>query len=212
MWNRGLMWLLLLLGFMLLGCGPENQSKQASEELEHNAEYANLTEDELAALTEEQQEIFNSPPSKNSIGMELKLLSQAIFEMGSASGHLDQTPHQVILSQPFYLGIIEVTQQQYQRVMGTNPSEFKDPQNSVGRVLWEEAVEFCRRLSELPAEKAAGRVYRLSTKAEWEYACRAGSSTEYSFGDDHTKLGEYAWFKDNSGDRTHPVGRKKPNP
>jgi len=79
-------------------------------------------------------------------------------------------------------------------------------------VSWNDAVEFCRRLSKLPEEKAAGHVYRLPTEAEWEYACRAGTTTEYSFGDFESQLGEYAWFNGNSDETTHPVGQKKANP
>jgi formylglycine-generating enzyme required for sulfatase activity len=78
-------------------------------------------------------------------------------------------------------------------------------------VKWDDAVEFCRKLSELPAEKAAGHVYRLPTEAELEFACRAGATTKYSFGDDKSKLGDYAWYIDNSNDKTHPIGKKKPN-
>jgi formylglycine-generating enzyme required for sulfatase activity len=120
--------------------------------------------------------------------------------------------NQVTLTQPFYLGIYEVTQEQYERVMGENPSELKAAQNPVDTVSWNDAVDFCRRLSELPEEKAAGRVYRLPTEAEWEYACRAGTTTDYSFGDDESELGDYAWYHDNSGKTTLPVGQKKANP
>ncbi|MFO0905690.1 MAG: formylglycine-generating enzyme family protein [Pirellulales bacterium] len=143
--------------------------------------------------------------------MQLKLLPEGTFEMGSASEDIDATPHTVTLTRPFYLGVHQVTQEQYQKVMGENPSGFEGPQNPVEKVSWEDAVEFCRRLSTLPEEKAAGRVYRLPSEAEWEYACRAGSTTEYCFGDSQSQLNEYAWHHDNSGKRTHPVGKRKPN-
>ena len=96
-------------------------------------------------------------------------------------------------------------------MMGTNPSSFKRPQNPVQEVSWVDAVGFCRKLSALPAEKAAAYEYRLPTEAEWEYACRAGTTTSYGFGDSASQLSEYGWFDDNSGSKTHPVGEKKPN-
>jgi formylglycine-generating enzyme required for sulfatase activity len=119
--------------------------------------------------------------------------------------------HQVTLTQPFYMGVHEVTQAQYEQVMGTNPSRFAYGNNPVEQVSWNDAVSFCRRLSALPKEKAAGRVYRLPTEAEWEYACRAGAATEYSFGDDETQLSQYGWFHSNSDGRTHPIGQKRTN-
>ena len=137
--------------------------------------------------------------------------------MGDASGlDDDQTPHEVTLTKPFKMGVHEVTQAQYEQVMGVNPSKYKGANNPVENVSWEDAVEFSRRLSELPAEKAAGNVYRLPTDAEWEYACRAGTTTKYSFGDDESDFGE-SWlgcwenFLENSGTNTHPVGSKLPN-
>jgi formylglycine-generating enzyme required for sulfatase activity len=81
----------------------------------------------------------------------------------------------------------------------------------VEQVSWEDAVEFCKKLSDLPEEKAAGRVYRLPTEAEWEYACRAGSKTAYSFGESSESLGDYTYFQGNSNGQTHPVGEKKAN-
>jgi formylglycine-generating enzyme required for sulfatase activity len=107
-------------------------------------------------------------------------------EVGRADS---ETLHQVTLSQDFYMGVFPVTQAEYFRVMGVNPSHFQvdavDDENSashpVEQVMWDEAVEFCRKLSERPEEKAAGRVYRLPTEAEWEYACRAGSQTTWCF-------------------------------
>jgi formylglycine-generating enzyme required for sulfatase activity len=159
----------------------------------------------------------------NSIGMKLVLIPKGTFMMGSPieeeGAENDEEQHQVTISKDYYLGVTEVTQGQYEKVMGTNPSQF---QNSVigksdssmypvERVSWEDAVEFCKKLSELPEEKTAGRVYRLPTEAEWEYACRAGSKSAYSFGADSTSLGDYAWFGENSGNQTHPVGEKKAN-
>jgi formylglycine-generating enzyme required for sulfatase activity len=81
----------------------------------------------------------------------------------------------------------------------------------VEQVSWEDAVEFCKKLSDLPEEKKAGRKYRLPTEAEWEYACRAGSKAAYSFGENSKTLGDYSWFGGNSGPQPHPVGEKKAN-
>ena len=119
--------------------------------------------------------------------------------------------HQVTLTKSFEIGVYEVTQKQYEKVMGGNPSRFKGAQNPVENVSWDDAVDFCRKLSALPGEKIAGYVYRLPTEAEWEYACRAGTTTKYSFGDSDSPLGDYAWYDKNSGKTTHPVGQKHPN-
>jgi len=108
---------------------------------------------------------------------------------------------------PFFMGKYPITQAEYQAVMGENPSHFSgNPRNPVENISWYDAIEFCARLSEL-----TGREYRLPSEAEWEYACRAGSTTQFSFGDDKSQLGHYAWFDANSGSRSHPVGQKKPN-
>ena len=146
------------------------------------------------------------PESANSVGMKFKLIPAGKFTMGEGNN-----AHEVTLTEPFQMGVHEVTQAQYEQVMGVNPSKFKGANNPVEEVSWEDAVEFCRKLSELPAEKEAGNVYRLPTEAEWEYACRAGTTTMYSFGDVESDLGDYAWYRDNSGDKAHPVGGKKPN-
>ncbi len=158
----------------------------------------------------------------NSIGMKLVLIPKGTFMMGSPEneeGHQwDEKQHKVTFSEGYYLGVTEVTQGQYESVMGTNPSFFQggkirgsSSNHPVEYVSWKDAVEFCKKLSELPEEKADGRVYRLPTEAEREYACRAGSKSAYSFGESSKSLGDYAWFKENSNGQTHPVGEKKAN-
>ncbi len=151
----------------------------------------------------------------NSIGMKLVLIHAGSFTMGSPVGELgredNETAHEVTISKSYYLGVFEVTQDEYEKVIGSKPSQFKGGTNPVEKVSWEEAVVFCKTLSERPGEKAAGRVYRLPTEAEWEYACRANSGSAYCFGDSADSLEEYGWFSENSERNTHPVGEKKPN-
>ena len=151
----------------------------------------------------------------NSIGMQLALVPAGEFMMGSLATEdgrrSDEQQHRVGITKPFYLGVHEVTQVQYQQVMGTNPSHFKDGQHPVDSVSWDDAVAFCEKLSALPGEKLLGCVYRLPTEAEWEYACRAGTSTRFFFGDDPAGLADYAWFGENATETTCPVGQKRPN-
>ena len=132
----------------------------------------------------------------------------------------------------FTWAIYVVTQEEYQRVIGTNPRSFRPREGKdkvagrdtkrfpVEHVSWDDAVEFCRKLSNLPEEKAAGRTYRLPSEAQWEYACRAGSTGRYSFSsgrngiskeDEENALFEYGWFNDNSGGMPHAVGGKRAN-
>ena len=153
-----------------------------------------------------------SPPTAtltNSIGMEFVLIPAGTFQMGAASGEADERPvHQVTISKQFYLGKYEVTQAQWQAVMGKNPSFFTgNTTHPVESVWWTDVQEFIRRMN----AKEGHKQYRLPTEAEWEYAARAGTTTTYSFGDDPVRLGEHAWFKDNAGGTTHPVGQLKPN-
>jgi formylglycine-generating enzyme required for sulfatase activity len=159
----------------------------------------------------------------NSIGMKLVVIPKGSFTMGSPIeeewADNDEEQHQVTITKDYYLGVTEVTQGQYEKVMGTNPSYFQkrvirksdSSMYPIDNVSWKDAVEFCKKLSELPEEKKAGRVYRLPTEAEWEYACRAGSKTAYNFGESAMSLVDYAWFKENSNYQTHPVGEKKAN-
>lgn len=119
--------------------------------------------------------------------------------------------HRVTLTQAFELGIHEVTQAQFESVMGMNPSRMNAPGLPVEQVSWDQAVEFCRRLSASPEAQETGYQYRLPYEAEWEYACRAGAASSDNFGDDGSVLGDFAWFGGNANGTTHPVGTKKAN-
>jgi formylglycine-generating enzyme required for sulfatase activity len=167
----------------------------------------------------------------NSVGMRLLRVPAGRFPMGSPADEPDAGPyerprHEVTISRPFLLGVRPVTQGEY-RQDGTNPSRFRDDDRlPVESVSWLDAVEYCNTLStserlprfyrvrgqgvEVPDWDAPG--YRLPTEAEWEYACRAGTASRYSHGDDERGLDEHAWYDMNAGGRTHPVGSKQANP
>jgi uncharacterized protein (TIGR02996 family) len=202
-----------------------------------------LLDDERRPLEERFQEMLLAgvrpcvPVLTNSVGMELALIPPGSFWLGSPDHepgrYTDESPRRLIeLTRPFYLGVYPVTQEEYRRVTGSNPSAF----SSTGRlkeavagldtsrfpveeVTWNDADAFCKALTALPAEMKAGRVYRLPTEVEWEYACRGGAAftTPYPYGKALT--GELANFKDNTlrrrgkaaGDRTTEVGSFLPN-
>ena len=151
------------------------------------------------------------------LGLEMLWVKHGAFMMGSPKSEAkrdeDEIQHQVTLTKGFYLGKYEVTQAEWERVMGNNPSRFKGADRPVENVSWSDAVEFCKKLTEM--EKKAGRVpqgmsYQLPTEAQWEYACRAGTSTMYSWGDDiNPKLANY---QDSGLSKTMAVGSYRPNP
>ena len=110
----------------------------------------------------------------------------------------------------FYIGKYELTQSQWEQIMGNNPSKFKGANNPVEMVSWNDICEsngFLEKINSLKPDGYSG--FRLPAEAEWEYACRAGSTTEYYWGDEMN--GDYCWYQDNSQDTTHPVGQKQPN-
>jgi formylglycine-generating enzyme required for sulfatase activity len=182
------------------------------------------------------------PPPKPEAGPEMALIRPGQFWMGSpdtdTDASRDEKPrHEVTITQPFRLAKYKVTQAEYEAVTGKNPSAFGPYGRFRGRVAkldtrkhpvesvsWLDAVRFCNLLSArhglrpyyvIKDEKVTvqgGPGYRLPTEAEWEYACRAGTETRWYFGNDPKDLGEHAWFAGNSGDTTHPVGGKPPNP
>jgi formylglycine-generating enzyme required for sulfatase activity len=160
---------------------------------------------------------YGLAPYMNALGMEFVYIPPGTFMMGSPSGLFsgesgrdsDETQHRVTLTQGCYLQTTEVTQGQWNDVMGRNPSYFKNCGNDcpVEQVSWNDVQEFIRRLN----QREGTNKYRLPTEAEWEYACRAGSETAYCYGDSQGGLGGYAWYSDNSDSKTHPAGQKQPN-
>ncbi|MEO2019247.1 MAG: SUMF1/EgtB/PvdO family nonheme iron enzyme [Fuerstiella sp.] len=191
----------------------------------------------------------------NSIGMKFRLIPPGEFIMGATQTEMEEAlpfafddnwiavirseapQHKVMLTQPFYLGVYEVTQVEYLQVMETNPSSFAaeglfndvvagllTTEFPVDSVSWHQAAEFCARLSQqeelAPAcirngdtfEFASGTGYRLPTEAQWEFSCRAGTTTRFWIGDTNEDLGDVAWFLANSEHQTHPVGKLRSNP
>ena len=142
------------------------------------------------------------------LSLELVLLPTGSFVMGSAAGYTDELPlHSVTIDNGFYMGRYEVTQTQWQQVMGTNPAYFTGAgDRPVEGVSWNDAVSFCQSLT-----LSTGRNVRLPTEAEWEYSCRATTTTDFYFGDDANDLDDYAWYITNSQNQTHAVGGKNPN-
>jgi len=145
---------------------------------------------------------------KNSIGMKFTRIPAGEFMMGSLSDDNEGPVHKVTIGKPFYIGTYPVTQREWKAVMGDTPSFFKGDDLPVENISWNDVQEFIQKLN----KKEAIDKYRLPSEAEWEYACRAGTTTKYCFGNDESKLGEYAWYDGNSGNKTHPINLKKPNP
>ena len=146
-----------------------------------------------------------------SINYKMVYISPGTFMMGSPSNEpkrdSDEKQHRFTLTKGFYIGITEVTQGQWRKIMGNNPSRFIRDNLPVEMVSWNDCREFIRKLN----SKEGGSKYRLPTEAEWEYACRAGSKTMFCFGDSDSRLGDYAWYSNNSSSKTHSVAQKKPN-
>ena len=145
--------------------------------------------------------------STNTLGTRMRLIQPGEFVMGDKSWGPSKPLHRVRITKPFFLGVYQVTQREWEKVMGSNPSNFKGEDLPVESVSWEDCQVFIKKLAALEP----GVKYRLPTEAEWEYACRAGSTGNFCFGDDEARLGEYAWYSGNSDNKTHPVGEKKPN-
>lgn len=146
-------------------------------------------------------------PNDN-IDIDMVVIPAGSFTMGWEK-YSDERPRHMVYIRSFLMGKTEVTQKQWQDVMGNNPSRFTacGPECPVENVSWVDIQQFIAKLNQ-----KTDQTYRLPTEAEWEYAARAGTTTEWSFGNDESKLGNYAWHDRNSGNITQPVGRKLPNP
>jgi formylglycine-generating enzyme required for sulfatase activity len=160
------------------------------------------------AITELQTETRTVTKKRNvskstSARFDFCAIKSGTFLMGSAN---EGPIHQVTISRNFYMSTYPVTQEQWETVMGNNPSKFKGADRPVEMVSWDDCQKFITCLN------AVGKgTFRLPTEAEWEYVCRAGSSGMFCFGDDVNQLGDYAWYSANSDGQTQPVGKKKPN-
>ncbi len=159
------------------------------------------------------------PDTVPRLNLEMMHIPAGTFVMGRANdeegrGDVEGPQTTVTITKPFWLGKTEVTQSQWKAVMGNNPSSFKGDDLPVEQVSWNDAVAFCEKLNELKRDTLpAGYHYTLPTEAQWEYACRAGTTTRFCFGDDpgYIELEKYAWYRNNSSSKTHPFGGKLPN-
>ncbi|OAD20715.1 Sulphatase-modifying factor domain protein, partial [Candidatus Thiomargarita nelsonii] len=151
--------------------------------------------------------------------MKFRLIKAGKFKMGSEKGRDNEKPvHWVEITKDFYMGVYQVTVGQYKKYVDEKEGNFEPGCNKQGDnaavtgVSWDDAQGFISWLN----EKEGGEHYRLPTEAQWEYSARAGTTTEYSFGDDKSLLGDYAWYDENAYDvgekYAHIVGQKKPNP
>ena len=165
------------------------------------------------------------PVVQTKTGAEMVLIPAGTFTMGSTSGKPDEAPAHEVQIDAFWIDRTEVTQEQYGKLVLANPSHFKGPDRPVEQVSWAVAASFCNLRSRdeglepcynEETEDAAkcnfqANGYRLPTEAEWEYACRAGSTTEWSFGSDARQLKDHAWYGENASKKTQPVAQKEPN-
>lgn len=152
----------------------------------------------------------------NSVGIRFKRIQPGSFLMGdNSSDQSDEKPaHQVTITRPFYCGVFPVTQEEYKAVTSKNPSHYKGARRPVETVSWDEAMAFCAKLNQRyesnPPGMISGMIYRLLSEAEWEYCCRAGTTTSWCC-QSEGQLSEYAWYSVNAGSQTHDVGTKKAN-
>lgn len=179
--------------------------------------YALLTMNTQGFVSFSNEAEITTPEAPLPAGMEFVTVPAGSFEMGSPPGdpgsfEAERPVHTVTFDYSFEIMTTEVTQAMWEELMQnpwSDPSHFSGPDRPVDNILWEECLAFADAMNELDP----GHEYRLPSEAEWEYACRAGTTTRFYWGDDpgYTEIWQYAWFSENSGGETHPVGEKLPN-
>ena len=187
----------------------DEEDNYDEDDQEGNRESLEFVRDNPVVTIEEPEQVLT-----NSVGMKFLPVESGEFLMGEADcSEGENQAHHVRITRPYWLGMLQVTQEQYEAVMDDNPSFFSGPQLPVEHLSWLQATEYAECLSALEEEKAAGRSYRLPTEAEWEYACRAGTTTDFAFGS--VLLPSEANFSENgsqaSAQQTCPVGSFQPN-
>ena len=191
----------------------ENDKVELSGRISNLSKKIEVLNETTNTLTNENKELKNQinqlkkEKQSNSIGMKFTMIPAGEFYLGSEESDDKESVHKVKINNPFYFGTYPVTQREWKAVMGDKPSSFKGDDLPVEQVSWDDVQEFIKKLN----EKEGTEKYRLPSEAEWEYACRAGTTTRYSFGDSELELEDYAWYSKNSEGKTHPVGQKKPN-
>jgi formylglycine-generating enzyme required for sulfatase activity len=205
--RRNLWCMAVLAGLAVMGCSPTVERPAAEAPAQERSDAGRAGGERIVTAS----------------GLEMLRLPGGEFTLGDDQGEEDEKPaHRVRLS-PFWIDAGEVSQEVFQKIMGRNPSKSVGPNKPVERISWQMAIQFCNMRSlkeglhpcyDLKTARCdfAADGYRLPTEAEWEYACRAGTTTRWSFGDDAAALVNYGWFKGNAAKSTHPVRQKRANP
>jgi formylglycine-generating enzyme required for sulfatase activity len=196
----------------LVSCG---RKRDASRRAEENTAQAPKGAPGREASAQAPKELTLTLPGAGQVKLTMRRIPAGTFIMGSPMDEYDRNndegpTHEATIWRPFYMGTCEVTQEQWEKAMGSNPSHFKGPKNPVDSVSSEDAQAFIKKLNTMGLG-----TFRLPTEAEWEYACRAGTKTRFYWGDDpdYGETRDYAWYMHSSGRTTHPRGgRRSPMP